>query len=294
MGAINSDPDLMQEFCSNHGNGNNHPRPCSADHIGPISLGFSHRAAFQLLCKPCNSAKNNRMYYSDVQNLITAEHAGAIVTSWYADSVWQRLKNRVHNKEDALRLSRIMRDNRYNALLLLGEFLRSGECLFLYTFLNLEYAQYSYEIEHLNVDDNHIVTAHFGRTESNLKYVRIQQSRKVRVAFKALDEYYQKDNRNGLAVSVAENDRFFKECIRILAALNTRYSAQYRMLRSTIETTDATDSSYIEIIQSIPPLTNEPEIQACKELSIRIMDNIAIVLASMWDDDRYTREQDNQ
>lgn len=292
MGAINSEPNLMQEYCLNNSDGHNHPRPCSADHIGPISLGFSHRPAFQLLCKPCNSAKNNRMYYSDVQNLILAEETGVTVTTWYADSIWQRLKRRVRSKEDALRLSRIMRDNRYNALMLLGRFLRDGEYLFLYSLLNLEYARYSYEINQIFID-SHIVTARFSQNESNLKYIQIQQARKVRVAYKALDEYYQKESRNGLEVSIGENEPLFNECRRLIASLNSRYSTQYTMLRSAVETANATESQYIAAIQRIPSIANEPEIQACKALIVRMMDNIAAVLESMWDDDRYTREQDN-
>lgn len=292
MGVINSNPDLMREYCLNNGDGHNHPRPCSADHIGPISLGFSHRPAFQLLCKPCNSAKNNRMYFSDVQNLISAEEAGAKVTTWYADSIWQRLKGRVNSKEEALRLSRIMRDNRYNALMLLGEFLRNREYLFLHTLLNLEYARYSYEVEQLYLD-GHIVTARFSQTESNLKYVQIQQARKVRVAYKALDEYYQKESRNGLEVLVEENESLFVECRRLIEPINSKYSDQYAILRSAVEMDNATDSQYIAAIQCIPAIANEPEILACKELAVRIMDNISAVLESMWDDDRYTREQYN-
>jgi Alw26I/Eco31I/Esp3I family type II restriction endonuclease len=54
IGAIRSK--LGDEFCLR-----GHRGPCDADHIGPISLGFTHHALFQMLCKSCNSAKNNRM-----------------------------------------------------------------------------------------------------------------------------------------------------------------------------------------------------------------------------------------
>ena len=84
MGFINSNPGMKKERCANDGNGGHHPRPCSADHIGPISLGFCHRPEFQFLCKPCNSAKNNRMYYSDVLHLIEVEKAGETVATWYS------------------------------------------------------------------------------------------------------------------------------------------------------------------------------------------------------------------
>ena len=90
MGYINSNPEMKKEHCANSNSAGKHPRPCSADHIGPISLGFCHRPEFQLLCKPCNSAKNNRMYYSDVAHLIEVEESGTIVATWYANPIWQK------------------------------------------------------------------------------------------------------------------------------------------------------------------------------------------------------------
>lgn len=65
-----------------------HPGPCAIDHIGPISLGFTHRPRFQLLCGPCNSAKNNRMYRSDVELLKADERAGEEVVSWHSAALW--------------------------------------------------------------------------------------------------------------------------------------------------------------------------------------------------------------
>lgn len=43
----------------------------SADHIGPISLGFCHRPKFHPLTKAANSAKNNRMSFADVKVLMS-------------------------------------------------------------------------------------------------------------------------------------------------------------------------------------------------------------------------------
>jgi Alw26I/Eco31I/Esp3I family type II restriction endonuclease len=62
MGLIRAN--FSNELCFN-----GHPGPCSADHIGPLSLGFTHRPEFQLLCKSCNSAKNNRMALREVVHL---------------------------------------------------------------------------------------------------------------------------------------------------------------------------------------------------------------------------------
>lgn len=53
----------------------------SPDHIGPISLGFCHRPKFNVTSKTLNSAKGNRMSYSDVNLLIEDEKRGEKVVS---------------------------------------------------------------------------------------------------------------------------------------------------------------------------------------------------------------------
>ena len=87
------------------------------------------------------------MYYSDVQHLISVEEGGSTVTTWYAAPIWQRCKQKVYDKESALKLSRIMRDNRNIAMMLLADFVKHDEFLFLLTLLNLNYADYDYEID---------------------------------------------------------------------------------------------------------------------------------------------------
>jgi len=67
---------LMAEFAK-HG--------LSADHIGPISLGFCHRAKFQPMTKNENSAKNNRMNLSDIQTLLADEANNEQVISWHSN-----------------------------------------------------------------------------------------------------------------------------------------------------------------------------------------------------------------
>lgn len=146
MGLFRSDAEVQQIPCMNDDGQTYHPLPCAADHIGPISLGFSHRPVFQPLCTPCNSAKNNRMYYSDVQKLIAAEQDEEDIASWYCAPVWNRLKNLVETPDDAVKLSRVLRDNRHNAMMLLERLMLDGHLVFLTTFLNLLYANYEYDI----------------------------------------------------------------------------------------------------------------------------------------------------
>ncbi len=293
MGFINSDPVMKQEQCANEDNGSHHPRPCSADHIGPISLGFCHRPEFQFLCKSCNSAKNNRMYYSDVRHLIEVEAAGETVITWYADSIWQKCKGKVTDTESALRLSRIMRDNRNIAMMLLADFIEKGEYLFLFTLLNLEYANYEYTIvpETIRVN-NQIVTVDFSRKTSSLRYVNIQKIRKIRVAFSSLSEYAQKENRNGFTYTNAQIETLKKQAFSILNKIGINLKEQNKTLENALSDETHVDSKIEAFLAVVDynALQHTKEFIDAKNLLKRIMDIVAQELYSNWDNSRYSRE----
>ena len=292
MGYINSNAAMKRESCANDGNGHKHPRPCSADHIGPISLGFCHRPEFQLLCTPCNSAKNNRMYFSDVQHLISAEASGITVTTWYADPIWQSCKNKVSDRETALRLSRIMRDNRNIAMMLLHFFMEHKEYAFLLSLLNLPYADYQYDIIPGSISiKNQIVTAVFEKSQSTLKYVNIQKARKVRVAFSSLEEYAGKENRNGYTFTNQEIEALKSRSLETLSRLRPSLASLNNDLEAALSDLDS-ESAIERTIGRIDcgQLARIPEYSEVKRNLVRIMEIVADALSSMWDSPRYSRE----
>lgn len=292
MGFISSNPDMKQERCANEGNGGYHPRPCSADHIGPISLGFCHRPEFQFLCKPCNSAKNNRMYYSDVLHLVEVEKNGESVATWYANPIWQKCKWRVSDKESALRLSRVMRDNRNIAMMLLSDFIDKKEFLFLLTLLHLEYADYDYEIiPDSTTIHNQIVTVQFSRRASTLRYVSIQKTRKIRVAFSSLAEYAKKDNRNGYMYSNAKILDMKSRAFSLLSRVAEPLKESNRVLYAALSE-DGSDADIEQFIASVDyhAVKQTPEYTEVRRILIDIMELVATELASNWDDPRYSRE----
>lgn len=293
MGFINSNPDMKKEYCANAGNGGQHPRPCSADHIGPISLGFCHRPEFQLLCTRCNSAKNNRMYFSDVCHLIEVEKSGEPVVTWYADSIWQKCKGKVTDKESALRLSRVMRDNRNIAMMLLADFIDRNEYLFLFTLLNLEYADYDYEVvPGLTKISNQIVTVAFSQKASTLRYVNIQKKRKIRVAFLSLSEYAKKENRNGYTYTNPEIEALKEYAFSILSNINGHLKEQNKALMDALSDEKCVDSELESFLSHVDynALKHTKEFDDVKELLKQIMELVAQELASNWDDPRYARE----
>jgi len=164
------------------------------DHIGPISLGFTHRPRFRPLCGPCNSSRNNRMNYDDVRILINDEIEGDKVISWHAKAIWDMYKGRVRNDEDALKLSKMMRVNQHHYLTMLWKIKKAGFSGFLGQLLHLEYADNKYSIEGFNEADftfERLVPHHRHDTYSESKKKRFR-----RVAFEALDDYHDKTARN--------------------------------------------------------------------------------------------------
>ena len=294
MGLFRSDAEVQQIPCMNDDGQTYHPLPCAADHIGPISLGFSHRPVFQPLCTPCNSAKNNRMYYSDVQKLIAAEQDEEDIASWYCAPVWNRLKNLVETPDDAVKLSRVLRDNRHNAMMLLERLMLDGHLVFLTTFLNLLYANYEYEISDWWMDDKSTVYVNFSVRPSTLEYSRIKKARRIRIAFQALSTYAQKENRNGLLVEFAGANALYTEIERAASAFESPH--YYQDLNESLAeelTEDFSDAEKLKNIADGLPCSDafegDRQYQAAKHAIDAYMDGVGKRLASMWDDPRYTR-----
>jgi Alw26I/Eco31I/Esp3I family type II restriction endonuclease len=268
---------------------NGHDGPCTADHIGPISLGFNHRPEFQLLCTSCNSAKNNRMTLHDVQILRQTEKAGNEIVSWYCAPIWHARNSDVCDEETALRLSKIMRDNRHTALLVLNSVRVAGYLTFLTSLLGLEYADFDIEFTNLRVE-NHM-TRHDGieLTARTTKYALEQKTRRIRVALSALSEYASKPNRNALFVLPNEADNLVQKALQVLTktpdSIKKLDAALSRFLKDGLEA--PTLSSLIEALP-VSPDDVEEFAQAKKYLD-QAMQIVGTALSDNWEDDRYKR-----
>lgn len=155
---------------------NGHTSKSSADHIGPLSLGFSHRPEFQLLCNACNSGKGNRMMLSDVKKLKKAEKQGEIVVSWYAKRMWDLRKNEVDSTELALRLSKLMRDNWHQTAYLLGKIAENGDFTFLVSLMSIKYADFSYSFKNLRIENHVTKFDSMSKTRRITKYTLEQKA----------------------------------------------------------------------------------------------------------------------
>jgi len=233
------------------------------------------------------------MYFSDVQHLIEVEEAGETVATWYANPIWQKCKGKVTDKESALRLSRVMRDNRNIAMMLLADFIDSNEYLFLFTLLNLEYADYDYEIIPCSTKiNNQIVTVDFSQKASTLRYVNIQKTRKIRVAFSSLSEYAKKENRNGYTYTNPQIETLKKQAFRILANISVTAKEQNKALIDALSDEERVDSEIEAFLSTVDytVLKHTREFIDVKELLKQIMELVAQELSSNWNDPRYSRE----
>lgn len=195
----------------------------------------------------------------------------------------------------ALKLSRIMRDNRNIAMMLLADFVKHDEFLFLLTLLNLNYADYDYEIDPttLNVN-NQIVTVEFISKPSTLRYVNIQKIRKIRVAFSSLIDYANKENRNGFMYTNDEIEHLKQQAFSTLSSVNTFLSNKNKDLKNAIFNEATTDADLESFLQNIDyaELLEVPQFKEVKNLLVEIMSIVADALSSKWDDPRYSRDID--
>lgn len=170
----------------------------SADHVGPISLGFRHTPFFEAVCASCNSAKNNRMSMRDIEQLLQQEAVGSEVTSWHAAPLWNLAKRRVHNDADALRLSKLLNVNQHEFLRLLLRARAAGLPDVLMQFLSPEYAEQ--RVSFIGLDPATLRYEEIMWSARQPTYSRTKSARLIRVAFEALDAYGLKEKRNVQAV----------------------------------------------------------------------------------------------
>lgn len=166
----------------------------SPDHLGPISLGFTHRPNFRPSTRVDNSARNNRMTFKDVQQLLKEELTEVVVSS-HSNALWDALKKKVRNDAGALKLSKLMRENMHHVFAIFAYLVDAGHEQFLIKhFLHPEHAHYSIRFEDFNVKTG-AYTKMVKTRGTKTQYTRNAQ-RYIRIALESLEQYSQKKNRH--------------------------------------------------------------------------------------------------
>jgi Alw26I/Eco31I/Esp3I family type II restriction endonuclease len=264
--------------------------PCTADHIGPLSLGFFHRPEFRLLSRAANSAKNNRMSLSDVQFLKVTESRGTEIVSWYAKPLWDFRKDFVVDEESALRLSKLLRDNQRNAMHLLGAMMQEGHLAFLASLLELSHANYNVEFVNLRIENFTTVFDNLNLFPRRTKYASEQKARRIRIGFEALRTYNAKENRHFCKIESPEIDSIVQRASSILR------EAPKELLAINIQLSDAMlqgkeigGEEQLRIISNAVPDIAHPTILEAREALKSVMEIVGWILSEMWTSDRYVR-----
>ena len=173
--------------------------PISADHIGPISLGFAHTTIFRPLCYRCNSAKNNKMSLLDVTALRNYESSGEKVASWQILSLWNEVKSKILTDQDAAQLSKLLRILQHHYLISLLRAITLGSPDVLLPLIQIEHAYKRIDLVGFNAAD--LTFQSVSSEHRQDKYALSRASRTMRIAFDALLQYGAKPHRNIQSVS---------------------------------------------------------------------------------------------
>ena len=206
MGEFHKQPPMACPICGNVEN-------MSADHIGPVSLGFCHSRYFTPMCKSCNSSKNNRFTKADVDALIKLENSGAQVISWHSKYIWGIVKNGITNDAEAKKASSIMAKCHQNILNILAIIHKKTGTEFLMRYLHPEYSMMDYHFE--NFDLKHLDRMVVIANPLDSKNKRNNQERYIRIAFESLDEFLSKDNRKNYFL-IDENSDELKPILKTI------------------------------------------------------------------------------
>ena len=287
MGLISAR--MHKEPCADGGDG-----PPSADHIGPLSLGFAHRPHFRLLSRSANSAKNNRMTLEDVEDLMKMELSGEEVASWYAKPLWDLRKRDVSTGGLALRLSKVLRDNQRAAMHMLVEVFRNGHLTFLASLLDLERANYKVDFENLRVEEFIPVYDAVKHTPRQTKYAAEQKARRLRIGFEALRTYGEKENRHAKIIPevVARGGADQLEAaLRVLRSAKGSIQKLDEELDSALFCSNAMsgDQELRRLSSLVPSLSDERAFLDARSSLKGAMSGVASVLSQMWESDRYVR-----
>ena len=176
---------LMKEF-NKHG--------LSADHIGPISLGFSNRPSFNPMSARDNSAKGNRLTLADFNQLINDEKNGDKVVSWHIEPLWNKVKSKIKIQcnTDARKLSKLMRQNLHYNLIIFYELYSNGFKDFLESFLNPSYAFYNHKFKKFNKKTGEYEVL---SKKGSITQYKNNAKRYVRKSFEYLKKYKKIENR---------------------------------------------------------------------------------------------------
>ncbi|AVP66356.1 Alw26I/Eco31I/Esp3I family type II restriction endonuclease [Clostridium botulinum] len=179
--------------------GSNFFNQTTADHIGPISLGFIHDPRYlQPMDGSDNSSKRDRLQLVDIEKIIYVEsRTGIYPISWYSKHIWEHIKSNYIKNQHLIETTYrdTLKQNMSNFMYILWVILHKCNELGIkaleeiYLKPKYEYFAYSYKFNELG---EIISTSPRHFTERNLN----EAKRYKRIAIQSVYDYNNKDNRN--------------------------------------------------------------------------------------------------
>jgi hypothetical protein len=170
----------------------------TADHIGPISLGFIHDPAnFQACCKSCNSSKNNRITEDDVAKIKSIEEKGICIVSWWAKDAWDK------NKHKSITTLRENLDKNTKKFLSVIQWKKTNKLDVLENFINEIYMDHdkSYNISNIGVTCSGDIKFHYSESVTGKK-TKDKQKQRTKEILLEIDN--KKNRRNNVVLSEKE------------------------------------------------------------------------------------------
>ena len=167
----------------------------SADHIGPISLGFKHDSILlQKMSLSDNSAKRDRLLFSDVEKMknIEKNNPGYSCASWFIQNIWNDIKEYVKSDAELEKYHQILKENMFLFMHLLKEIknLENGSFFLIENFLKPKYEDFNFNY---TFDCSGAITLKTPRHKTDASKKEYQ--RYERIALVAIDDYIAKSNR---------------------------------------------------------------------------------------------------
>lgn len=209
----------------------------SADHIGPISLGFIHDPRYlQPMPGGDNSAKRDRLQIEDIEKIIeTYSRTGVYPMSWYSKIIWEFILSNYKSHPESVAtlyrdaLKQNMADFMYILWRILEECPQYGEDFLEKRLLSKHYECFNHSYE-FNAKGEILAKhpRHFTDRNQN------ETDRYKRIAIDSVYDYNDKDNRNTASdLTQKELNTLSDLCHNLNSAHN--YDATHKALVSLIE-----------------------------------------------------------
>ena len=216
----------------------------SADHIGPISLGFVLDPHYlQPMSSGDNSSKRDKLSYEDIELLINIERkTGISAISWFSSKIWNNIKENYKSKPNLIPVYRyILKQNMANFMFILWTIQQKckqkGNMFLINNLLKNNFECFNYDYS-FNANGEIIKKTLRHKTNSS----KNEFDRYIRIAFDSVEEYNNKENRN--LKNNLDNDDL--ECLNQICTLINKNYNENKIKNKLIVLIDTIQNKLIE------------------------------------------------